>query len=476
MHIWRAEGPEGQQGLLKIAQSSKGQLSLAREAILLGKVKHPRIPAFITGGDVRKWLVREFVMGQSLRQDRAFPLGEAVEVVAGLAEILAHLHQAGLVHADIKPSNVIIDSEGKPHLLDFGIACVELSRAKPGHFRGTLGHAAPEQLQGEVLRCATDIYALGIVLYLLVTGRLPFEAEDPSALAYLPLATLPEPVASIQPGLPGDLDELIMTMIARDPDRRPESGEKLVRRLRECLGSPPLPILVGMPLARASLRSLVSVAVRGQGGVVVVYGKAGSGRHSLIQEAIRGGRREGLMEGESIEATNKALSATLVEEVVLFEGNDHRPEDVALASRILADRLPCLMFLRSEEPLVVLERRGARHVVPEPLSEEDLLQWLRELGRPVTQAGPLHRRCKGNPGQILSALELHLRGATQLSAIEQEILQRSKIEICSVEELALEFKLGQHAFVDIAERLVDLGLVQVLDHGKRLQALPSPER
>ena len=113
-------------------------------------------------------------------------------------------------------------------------------------------------------------------------------------------------------------------------------------------------------------------------------------------------------------------------------------------------------------------------MVPETLTKEDLVQWLSELGRPTSQASALIRRCKGHPGKIISALELQTQGAAQLTALEKDVLQRSE-EIRSVEELAGELQLGQHALVDIAERLVDLGLAQVLDSGAKIQARPTSE-
>lgn len=468
--VWVAKNASGQSGLLKIAENAKGQTALAREVILLKKVDHPRVPALIACGDERKWLVREFVDGLELNVDSPLPLGEAVEITAGLAEILAHLHGKGLVHADLKPSNVIVDTQGKVHLLDFGIACVELSRARPGHFKGTLGYAAPEQLQGLPLQSGTDIYSLGTILYQLIAGRLPFQAEDPSALAYLPLATLPEPVSNLRLGLPEELVDLIMRMLARDVSRRPSSGPDLGPMLRESAASPALPAIVGMSTTRASLRSLVSVAVRGQGGVVVVYGAKGSGRKTVIAEAIRGARREGLPTSDSIQETLEALNVTMLEEVVVYFGEASDPDAVALASRILSDRLPCLLLLRSEQPLVVLERRGARHVVPEPLSESEVSVMLKAVGRSGAQSGELWRRTKGHPGRIQAALDLQAQGAAQLSAMETALLAQCRDNARPLSELAMELKLGAHAAVDIAERLVDLGLLTVGPNGRTVLA------
>jgi hypothetical protein len=470
VQVWFAKGKNGRSGLLKVALTSNGQIALAREAILLNKVNHPQVPALLACGNERKWLTREYVDGHHLHIPEAFPVEEAVDIAVGLANILSHLHEKGLVHADLKPANIVLDTQGQAHLLDFGIACVELSRAKPGHFKGTLGYAAPEQLQGQPLQSATDIYALGTILYQLITGRMPFESEDPSALAYLPLATLPQGISTHRLGLPEDLSALIMKMLARDPLRRPASGPDLGQALRSSARSPALPPIIGMSIARASLRSLVSVAVRGQGGVVVVYGPDGSGRQTLIDEAVRAAVQEGLPTSLDISKVQKMLNRTLVEEVILFAGNASDPDAVALASRILADRLPCLLFLRSKQPLVVLERRGARHVVPGTLTEEEIGQLLQSMDLPNAQAGELWRRSKGHAGKIHRALELKNKGAAQLSPIELSLLKESHDEPIALQDLATKLMIGKHATVDLAERLVDLGLLKVLDDGKKVQA------
>jgi len=470
--VWLAAKPTGERGILKIAQSSNGQASLAREAILLKKVDHPRVPELIACGDERKWLVRKFVDGEMLSDGPPVPLGAAVHIAAGLAEILAHLHERGLVHADLKPSNVIVDGEGQVHLLDFGIACVELSRAKPGHFKGTLGYAAPEQLQGQPLQSGTDVYSLGTILYQLIAGRLPFEASNPAALAYLPLAGLPEPISHLKLALPGELVELVMKMLARDVARRPAS-DTLGPKLRASAASPALPIIVGMKTARGTLRGLVSTAVRGQGAVVVVYGAKGSGRQTLIDEAVQGANREGLPICESIPAALDALNVTLLEEVVVYSGNASEPDTVALASRILSDRLPCLLFLRSEQPLVVLERRGARHVTPEALTEADVAQLLEAAHRPDAQTAELWRRTKGHPGRIRKALDLQSQGATQLSSMESAVMAQSQSHPQSILAIADQLKISQHAAVDIAERLVDLGLLEVIKDGHSIRVRTS---
>ena len=465
---WRALRGDAT-GLLKVARTEEGQAALSREANLLGRIVHPLIPKLLSSGPERKWLVREFIEGKTLDADGPVSLGKTIEVGASLSATLSSLHSGGFVHGDLKPANVVIDNKGRPHLLDFGTACAEMSRAKPGQFRGTLGYAAPEQLQGQAVRPATDIYSLGVLLYRMLTGHLPYPDADPKSLAYLPLATLPEPISLRKMGLPVAFEYLIMQMLARFPKHRPQCATQLSEQLRASASSPAMTPLVGVEQARSALRSLVSVAVRGQGGVVVVYGKKGSGRTTLIEEAVRSGAREGLPVYSDNASIQKKLSGTLVEEVILYKGEESSPEDVALASRILAERLPCLLLLRSNSPLVVLERRGARHVVPDAISVEDVTQWLSHLDRPTTQAAALQRRCKGIPGKILEALSLQVQKVSELGELEKRILEALEKGPMAIEALATRLELNEHATVDLAERLVDFQLVEPTANGKQIK-------
>ena len=142
---------------------------------------------------------------------------------------------------------------------------------------------------------------------------------------------------------------------------------------------------------------------------------------------------------------------------------------MALASRVLAERLPCLVLLRSNSPLVVLERRGARHVVPDALSTQDVADWLEFLHRPTSQASALQRRCKGLPGKILEALSLQVQKVSELGELEKRILERIDNGGVPITQLAEELELSEHATVDLAERLVDFQLAEPTSDGTALR-------
>ncbi len=181
-------------------------------------------------------IVFEYVPGESLesRLARSPDLGAeaAARIAAEIAEALAAAHRAGIVHRDVKPGNVLLMSPGgSARLVDFGIARIlepaaaRLTRA--GEIVGTLATMAPEQLAGEAVGPATDVYSLGVVLYQMLAGRPPFDAATPMALAELQR----EPPRSI-PAAPGVLTTLVFRMLRFDPADRPSSAAEVAAYLR----------------------------------------------------------------------------------------------------------------------------------------------------------------------------------------------------------------------------------------------------
>ena len=138
-----------------------------------------------------------------------------VEPVAVVADTLAALHDHGAAHGDVKPANILVPASGSPVLIDPGIGAVQ----GPG-FYGTPGYAAPEQLAGRPASAATDAYGLGVTLFKLLTGTLPF-TSTPQAQALVPLRRLPWTPAMVRPPMPASLCRLLFRLLHRDPERRP---------------------------------------------------------------------------------------------------------------------------------------------------------------------------------------------------------------------------------------------------------------
>ncbi|HTI21297.1 MAG TPA: serine/threonine-protein kinase [Kutzneria sp.] len=197
---------------------------IADEALALDRVNHKRLVAVYDGGihQGRPYLVMQLIRGLSLsKRLREGPMltAEAVVLVALLADALAHVHAQGVVHRDVKPSNILLDEEGMPHLSDFGIALLAgQSRVTAvDEVIGTPAYLAPEQILSGALGPAVDVYALGLVLLECITGRREYDGPNKLDAALLRLSRDPQ----IPEELPGPLAGLLRAMTAREPGRRP---------------------------------------------------------------------------------------------------------------------------------------------------------------------------------------------------------------------------------------------------------------
>jgi serine/threonine-protein kinase len=221
-----------------------------REALASARVDHPNIvPIFQTGEhEGRPYLVMPFIEGQTL--DRVeLPLARALEVVQTAALAVAHAHDKGLVHRDLKPGNLMIDTAGRVLVLDFGLVYLLSDEATgaqgltaPGDVFGTAAYMAPEQARGSPLARTptTDVYALGATLYHLVTGRPPFAGDSFEAIATQVLERDPAPADEVNPALPHDVATVIQKAMDKDPARRYPSAHELAEELRRLLGDEPI--------------------------------------------------------------------------------------------------------------------------------------------------------------------------------------------------------------------------------------------
>jgi hypothetical protein len=471
--VWSAMGEFGQVAI-KLATSPLAKESLREEARLLSGLSHPGLVGLQDHAQDGTWLALDQVEGSPIhRWSRGRPLAPVVEVVAQVAEVLAYLHAAGVVHGGVKPSNVLVAGEGRPVLLDLGVAALA-HRVGPGAFFGTLGHAAPEQLRGEPLTPASDIYALGAMAYQLLTGHPPFQSADPAGLAWLPLKTLPEPPSSLRVRLPRQLDQLVLRMLARNPRSRPPDAGVIGPALRACLaGSPGQPV-IGMARARDALRRMVVEASDGGTVVGVVHGVPGSGRATLIREALHAARREGMVALPADQAQGTggaerwaALRARAGDAPLAVSVEASDPIAVALAGRALAERAPALVLVRSDQPVGPLVGLGARHLTPGRLSLEEVGSLLDLADEDRRAAEALHRRSGGLPGTIVADLRL-VRLPADLEPLERALLDHVGSTPVLVTELAARLDLGEHATLDVAEGLLERGLLEEAQDGAAL--------
>ncbi|MBO1330979.1 serine/threonine-protein kinase [Streptomyces sp. VRA16 Mangrove soil] len=210
---------------------------LQREARLLGTLMHPGIPHLYASGKHRgvPYLAMELVSGVNLRtfldEHSPLPLPTAIAVAVQVSDALACAHTLPVVHRDLKPANVMIDEEGRGVLIDFGIAKPLRSDATRytahGSTLGTRGYQAPEQIRELDPTTRTDVYCFGCILFELLTGQPPFPLGADSGLTDKHLSEEPLPPGLYAAGIPEEIDDLVLRMLAKKPDERPYIDEVL---------------------------------------------------------------------------------------------------------------------------------------------------------------------------------------------------------------------------------------------------------
>jgi eukaryotic-like serine/threonine-protein kinase len=215
-----------------------------REARAVAQLSHPHIVTVIDRGedDGQQYIVFEYVDGENLKQflERTGPLPvrRAVELVLEVAEGLSFAHDHGLVHRDVKPQNVLLTPDGDAKVTDFGIARsldVERGVTQTGTVLGTSNYLSPEQANGQPSTPATDVYSLGVVLYELLTGEVPFPGENFVAVAMKHVNEPPPDLVERRPDVPLRLAALVDRALAKDPADRFQSMERVARELRQTL-------------------------------------------------------------------------------------------------------------------------------------------------------------------------------------------------------------------------------------------------
>jgi eukaryotic-like serine/threonine-protein kinase len=214
-----------------------------REARLAARLSHPNVVSVFDVGEEENgqpFIVMELIEGETLAERGRVSADEARGLALQAARGLTHAHEAGLVHRDVKPANLLLRRDGTLKIADFGIArATETTRlTQVGTVLGTAAYLAPEQALGEEVGPAADVYSLGAVLYELLTGRPPFEFESLADLAEKQRAMAIAPVRELAPETPRALEDLVMRCLARNPSYRPSAAE-LVGELEPAAPEPP---------------------------------------------------------------------------------------------------------------------------------------------------------------------------------------------------------------------------------------------
>jgi serine/threonine-protein kinase len=205
-----------------------------REAKNAAALSHPNVVSIYDRGDAEGtyYIAMEFLDGRSLKElivsRGPAPVNVAVEYARQILSALRFAHRHGIVHRDIKPHNVLVDSEGRVKVTDFGIARAGTSQmTEAGSIVGTAQYLSPEQARGSGVDQRSDLYSLGIVLYELLTAEVPFNGDTPVEIAMKHLSQTPEPPSAKRPDLPREIDLLVTRALAKDPDDRYQSAEEM---------------------------------------------------------------------------------------------------------------------------------------------------------------------------------------------------------------------------------------------------------
>jgi serine/threonine-protein kinase len=238
--VWRAHDRTLDRTVaLKILSPTADLERFQREARSLAALTHENIVRLYDygEGEAGPFMALEWLPGGTL-EDRlaqgALPTDETCRVAEGMAAGLAHLHASGLVHRDLKPANVLFDEEGRPKLADFGLArraAGSGTLTEAGTVLGTAAYISPEQAAGEPAGAASDVYSYGVVLFRMLTGALPFFADNALALADMHRRAPPPAVEELQPNAPPALAALTAAALRKDPAERPADGEALLSAL-----------------------------------------------------------------------------------------------------------------------------------------------------------------------------------------------------------------------------------------------------
>ncbi len=218
-----------------------------QEARAASALNHPNIAMIFDLGESARghFIAMEYVAGQTLRarlRAGRLPLKTALELALQLAEALAAAHQAGVIHRDIKPENLMLRPDGYLKVLDFGLAKLTETRASagraahssttPGTVLGTVSYMSPEQARGQAVDARTDLFSLGIVLYELATGRLPFDGETPSDVLAAILKSEPPALTEFLPAVPVAFQHVVARALRKARDERYQTADELLGDLR----------------------------------------------------------------------------------------------------------------------------------------------------------------------------------------------------------------------------------------------------
>ena len=246
--VYRASGPQGAVALKlikpELVADSTSLRRFEREARFAQKILHPNVVPVLDAGEDGEvpYLAQRFVPGGSLAdlidRDGALPVARAASICAQVADGLEAVHGAGLIHRDVKPGNILLEEGGTACLTDFGLTKDTDASVltQPGQALGSIDYMAPEQIQGEPVSPATDIYALGCVLFECMVGKPPYADRQGMRVLWAHLQDPPPDPRGAEADIPAPLAEFVLRTLAKDPAERPQTASEFGELLRDAAG------------------------------------------------------------------------------------------------------------------------------------------------------------------------------------------------------------------------------------------------
>ncbi len=235
-----------------------------QELILARKVTHKNVIRIFDLGQAEgmKFITMDFIDGQDLkgmiRQKGKFEPKEAAAIMRQVCQALDAAHTEEVIHRDLKPPNIMVDKQGKASVMDFGIArsLVDAGLTMTGVLMGTPEYMSPEQAQGQKLDARSDLYAMGLIFYEMLTGKNPFKADSAMATLLKRIQETAKPPAEVDPNIPGPISDLIVKSLAKDPNERYQTAQHVLDDLETWMGTRPVTgaIVAPPPTLLASLR------------------------------------------------------------------------------------------------------------------------------------------------------------------------------------------------------------------------------
>lgn len=220
-----------------------------REALAASKMSHHNIVNLLDVGeeDGYHYLVLEYMRGRTLKaviaEKGRLPESVVSQIAIRILSALQHAHSNGIIHRDIKPANILVNAEGHIKVADFGIARVAGSNtlSKNDSVMGSAHYFSPEQARGEDVSVASDIYSVGVVMYEMLTGKVPFDGDTPVAIALQHISSLPQPLRSVNDQVSPAMERVVLTALNKDPQNRFHSAADMARAIRAALNHPDIP-------------------------------------------------------------------------------------------------------------------------------------------------------------------------------------------------------------------------------------------